>query len=276
MALPGEFLVRFWGVRGSVPCPGPATARYGGNTSCLELRCGPHLLIFDAGTGLRELSRALGAGPLEADLFFSHTHLDHICGWPWLEALGRPETKLAAWAGHLHPPHSLEGVLERFLEDGAAPVGRETLKAQIAWNTFAAGDVLRPQDGIAVLTATLNHPGGACGYRVEYGGKAVCYVTDTEHVPGKADAHVLALFAGADIAIYDSTYDDAEFPDFVAWGHSTWQEGARLAEAAGVGTFVAFHHDPGHDDERMDEIAAALDALRPGSLVAREGMVLRP
>ena len=274
MAKADDFLVRFWGVRGSVPCPGPATVRYGGNTSCLELRSGPHLLILDAGTGLRELSHALGQGPLEADLFFSHTHIDHICGWPWLEALASPETRLAVWGGHLR--EGLQGVLERFLKDAVAPVTRETLRAGIAWKAFAAGDTLQPRGGVTVRTAPLNHPGGACGYRVEYGGRAVCYVTDTEHVPGEADASVLALIAGADIAIYDSTYTDEEFPRFVAWGHSTWQEGVRLAEAAGVGTFVAFHHDPDHDDDRMDEIAAALHAARPGSLVAREGMVLRP
>ena len=111
---------------------------------------------------------------------------------------------------------------------------------------------------------------------IEFAWRALCYVTDTEHTPGRPDDTILDLIEGADIVIYDSTYTDAEYPNFVGWGHSTWQEGVRLAEAAGVRTFVAFHHDPNHDDAAMDAIAQALGAARPGSIVAREGMVLRP
>jgi phosphoribosyl 1,2-cyclic phosphodiesterase len=271
-----EFCVRFWGVRGSIPCPGPATVRYGGNTSCLEVRCGPHRIILDAGTGLRELSMALDDGPLDADLFMTHTHLDHVCGWPYLTALTDPGTRLAAWSGHLKAPHTLESVLERFLKDPVTPVNEASLKARIDWKEFALGDTLTPRDGVVVKTGPLNHPNGASGYRVEYAGKSICYITDTEHVTGAPDANVLGLIAGADIVIYDATYTDEEFPKFITWGHSTWEEGVRLCDAAGVKTFVAFHHDPSHDDDRMDAIAADLEIARPGSVVAREGMVLHP
>ncbi|MBT5432704.1 MAG: MBL fold metallo-hydrolase [Alphaproteobacteria bacterium] len=276
MAADEEFCVRFWGVRGSIPCPGPATVRYGGNTSCLEVRCGPHRIILDAGTGLRELSMALDDGPLDADLFMTHTHLDHVCGWPYLTALTDPGTRLAAWSGHLKAPHTLESVLERFLKDPVTPVNEASLKARIDWKEFALGDTLTPRDGVVVKTGPLNHPNGASGYRVEYAGKSICYITDTEHVTGAPDANVLGLIAGADIVIYDATYTDEEFPKFITWGHSTWEEGVRLCDAAGVKTFVAFHHDPSHDDDRMDAIAADLEIARPGSVVAREGMVLHP
>ncbi len=276
MSRRGDFFVRFWGVRGSVPCPGPGTVRYGGNTSCLEIRCGGRLLIMDAGTGLRGLSGSLGPGPLDADLFMTHTHLDHVCGWPYLEALTDPGTALAAWSGHLEPPHTLEGVLRRFLKDPVTPATEETVRARIAWKDFAAGDVLVPREGVTVRTAMLRHPNGACGYRVEHGGKAICYITDTEHVAGEPDRNVLGLIEGADIVIYDATYTDEEFPRFVSWGHSTWQEGVRLCDAAGVKTFVAFHHEPGRDDDRMDALAAEIEAARPGSVVAREGMALAP
>jgi len=272
----GDFFVRFWGVRGSIPCPGPATVRYGGNTSCLEVRCGERLLILDAGTGLRGLSGSLPPGPLDADLFMTHTHLDHVCGWPYLEALGDPGTRLTAWSGHLKPPHTLESVLERFLKDPVTPVHEDTLRAEIDWRAFMIGDILEPRPGITVRTAKLNHSNDACGYRVEYAGKAICYITDTEHVIDEPDENVLGLIEGADIVIYDATYTDEEFPKFITWGHSTWEEGVRLSDAAGVKTFVAFHHDPSHDDDRMDQIAADLHAARPGSVVACEGMVLRP
>ena len=271
-----RLVVKFWGVRGSIPCPGPATVRYGGNTSCIEVRCGPRLVILDAGTGLRQLSASLGDGPLDADLFMTHTHLDHVCGWPFLKALADPATRLAAWSGHLRAPHTLQGVFRRFLDDPATPLGEEEVRAQVDWKTFRVGDALVPRDGIVVRTAALNHPNGACGYRIEHAGKAVCYVTDTEHVPGAPDDNVLGLIAGADMLVYDSTYTDAEYVDRAGWGHSTWEEGVRLCEAAGVATFVAFHHDPSHDDDTMDAIAADLAAARPGSLVAREGMTLCP
>ena len=268
------FTLRFWGVRGSIACPGPTTVRYGGNTSCLEVRCGDRLLILDAGTGLRGLDATLGSAPLDADLFMTHTHLDHVCGWPFFTALTRPGGRLVAWSGHLKAPHTLESVLDRFLRDPVTPVRRDNVVAEIDWKTFAMGDTLHPRPGIVVKTASLNHPNGATGYRIEFGGRSICYVTDTEHVPDEPDRAVLDLIRGADIVVYDATYTDEEFPRFVTWGHSTWQEGARLCEEAGVKTYVVFHHDPGHDDDAMDRIAAELERVQPGSLVAREGMTL--
>ncbi len=273
----GEFYVRFWGVRGSIASPGPATVRYGGNTSCLEVRCGDRLLILDAGTGLRLLDESLDAGvPLHADLLMTHTHLDHVCGWPYFRALAQSTTQLRAWSGHLKPPHTLESVMGRFLEDKATPVHQGNVLASIDWRPFAQGDALDLGDGITVATAPLNHPNGATGYRVTYDGRSICYVTDTEHVPDHPDANVLGLIDGADIVIYDATYTDDEFPRFITWGHSTWQEGVRLCEQAGVKTYVIFHHDPSHDDDFMDAVAGDAEAARPGSIVAREGLVLRP
>ncbi|MEX2648685.1 MAG: MBL fold metallo-hydrolase [Alphaproteobacteria bacterium] len=271
-----DFFVRFWGVRGSIPCPGPDTVRYGGNTSCLEVRCDGRILILDGGTGLRLLDRALPDVSLDADVLFTHTHLDHVNGWGFFRRLSDPRHRLDVWAGHLKPPHRIETVLARFLDDPLAPVHAGNVKAALTYHDFAAGDSLAPRPGVSVRTAPLRHPNGATGYRIEFDGRSICYVTDTEHVPGQPDAAILGLIEGADIVIYDSTYTDAEFPRFLGWGHSSWQEGARLAETARVKTFVAFHHDPNHDDTAMDAIAVALSRTRPGSIVAREGMVLRP
>lgn len=269
--------MRFWGVRGSIACPGEKTVRYGGNTSCVEVRCGDRLLIFDAGTGAKPFGKELAAaGAVDADYFFSHTHFDHIVGIPFFLPAYIPKNRLEMWAGHLKPAHTMEQILRLAMTDPLFPVPLDVLQAQITFHDFEAGETLDPRPGIRVRTAPLNHPNGATGYRVEYDGKAACYVTDTEHTIGTLDANILSLIEGADVMIYDSTYTDEEFDTYVGWGHSTWQEGVRLCQEAGVGTLAIFHHDPDHDDAAMDNIAEAARAAFPGAVVAKEGMTLKP
>jgi phosphoribosyl 1,2-cyclic phosphodiesterase len=279
-ARPTDVSIRFWGVRGSIACPGPETVRYGGNTSCLEVRCGPHLVILDGGTGLRELGKELlnesGGQPIDADLFYSHTHFDHICGLPFFAPCFIPGNKIRMWAGHLLPDNNLENVLCGMMMAPLFPVPMGMLGAQVSFHDFRYGETLEPRPGLVLHTAPLNHPNGATGYRLEYGGKVITYITDTEHRAGELDENVLRLAENADVMIYDSTYTDAEYPAHVDWGHSTWEEGLRLSEAANVKTFVIFHHDPNHNDVFMDRVAVEAEAARPGTLVAREGMVLRP
>lgn len=277
MADQADFSLRFWGVRGSIACPGESYQRYGGNTSCLEVRCGPHLLIFDAGTGLRRLGDALAdEAAISGDLFLTHTHLDHIVGLPFFRPLYNRKTKFRLWAGHLKPDLTLEDTLSKFMMAPLFPVPPTVFACNISYHDFIAGETLRPAPEVRLLTAPLNHPNGATGYRIEYGGRAICYVTDTEHVEGQSDQSILDLIRGADIVIYDSTYTDAEYPSYRKWGHSTWQEGVRLCDQAGASRLVVFHHDPGHDDDFMDQVAREAEATRPGTVVAREGMVLIP
>jgi phosphoribosyl 1,2-cyclic phosphodiesterase len=277
MVTSGKVSVRFWGVRGSIACPGPETVRYGGNTSCVEIRCGDHLLIMDGGTGLRELGSALlKNGPINADLFYTHTHFDHICGLPFFGPAYVRGNKIRLWAGHLLPDHCLEDVLCGMMMAPLFPVPMSLLTTQVSFKDFRHGETLHPRAGITLRTGALNHPNGATGYRVEYGGKSVAYITDTEHRKTGLDQNVLALIDGADVFIYDSTYTEAEYPAHLDWGHSTWEEGVRLADAAKVKTFVIFHHDPSHDDAFMDGVGGAARKLRPSTIVAREGMVLIP
>jgi phosphoribosyl 1,2-cyclic phosphodiesterase len=276
MADSGTISVRFWGVRGSIACPGPDTVRYGGNTSCVEIRCGGELLIMDGGTGLRELGRdLLKNGPINADLFYTHTHFDHICGLPFFGPAYVRGNMIRLWAGHLLPDNGIEDVLCGMMMAPLFPVPMSLLNPQVSFCDFHQGQTLQPRPGITLRTGKLNHPNGATGYRVEHGGKVVAYITDTEHREGGLDQNVLALIDRADIFIYDSTYTEAEYPDHVDWGHSTWEEGVRLADAAKVKTFVIFHHDPSHDDAFMDRVASDAQARRPGTIVAREGMVLQ-
>ena len=276
-----DFFVRFWGVRGSIACPGPGTMRYGGNTSCLEVNCDGRLLVLDAGTGIHALGTDIVRnrphdGPFTADLFFTHTHFDHICGFPFFAPAFAAENRLSIWAGHLLPERTVREVLIYLMMDPLFPIPIDTMHAELDFHDFVAGEALQPHDGVVVRTAPLNHPNRATGYRIEYGGRSICYVTDTEHVPGKPDRNILGLIEGADLFIYDSTYTDDEFADHVEWGHSTWQEGVRLADAAKTKTLVVFHHNPDHDDDFMDRIAGEAEKARAGTLVAREGMVLTP
>lgn len=269
------FSVKFWGVRGSIASPGPTTMRYGGNTSCLEVRCGDNLLIFDAGTGIRELGdKLMRAGGVELDLFFTHTHFDHICGLPFFAPAYAPKNKLRLWAGHLPPGQALRGVVSDLMSAPLFPVPVDIMSAAVEFHEFAAGTTLHPAPGVNLRTAALNHPNGAVGYRIEFDGRAICYVTDTEHFEGRRDATVTALVRDADVMIYDCTYTDAEYPSRVGWGHSTWEECLRIARDAGVKTPVIFHHDPTRNDDMLDQLSRDADAAFQGAVVAREGLVI--
>lgn len=275
MGADGRLTLKFWGVRGSIACPGPRTVRYGGNTSCVEIRCGEHLLIFDAGTGIRELAATFKIGePVVANLFLTHTHIDHICGLPFFEPLFWPDTNLEIWAGHLPEELSIRQVLGRLMVDPLWPVQLEDVAGRIKFHDFAAGDHLEPLGGVSVQTVALNHPNGATGYRVNYREKSVCYVTDTEHFADRMDENILNLVKNADVLIYDSTFTPDDYSKRVGWGHSTWEEGVKLARRAGVNKFFVFHHNPAHSDDDMDAISEEVRAIMTNAVVAEEGMML--
>jgi len=267
----GANTLRFWGTRGGIASPGPYTHRYGGNTSCIELRCGPHLLILDAGTGLRAMG--IGCGSVDADLLLTHTHLDHIQGLGFFEPLNDPGTHLRIHGGHL-PEAELRAAITCSLSPPLMPAILPLMRADIRIATLPIGQPTALHPGLPVTAGQLRHPGNAVGYRIEYAGKSVAYVTDTEHLPGKRDAAVLGLARGADVFIYDSNYTDEEFPQRVGWGHSTWEEAVRLADAAGVRQLVLFHHDPTRTDDQLDAIVSSAVAARPGTIAAAEGLVV--
>jgi phosphoribosyl 1,2-cyclic phosphodiesterase len=266
--------IRFWGVRGSLPTPGPSTVRYGGNTPCVELRCGPHLLILDAGSGAREFGRELAASgvPVDADILLSHTHLDHICGLPFFAPMFDPATKLRFWGGHLATPEANAEALARIWRAPLMPDLEPAFRAELTFQNFTAGETLEPHPGLRVGTVALNHPGNAIGYRVEWGGASVCYITDTEPPAQGLDQQLLRFVTSSDVMICDASFTDDEYKSRVGWGHSTWRAAADLADAAAIGQLVLFHHDPGHNDTMMDTIARDIVARRPGSLTAMEGM----
>jgi phosphoribosyl 1,2-cyclic phosphodiesterase len=268
--------VRFWGVRGSIACPGPDTLRYGGNTPCVEVRCGDHHLIFDAGTGIRALGNALAQGKNgnHFEIFLSHGHIDHVVGLPFFAPLFVKDQVVRVWAGSLQPTGGVEEAIRKLMSFPLFPLQVEALQATLQFHDVHAGDIIELRSGLTLRTAPLRHPGGSTGYRFDHDGRSVAYVTDVEIGTGALDPALLALAKDASLLILDTTYTDEEYPSHVGWGHSTWQQGIRLADAAGADRLCLFHHDPEHDDAFMDRIKAAADKARPGTIVASEGMTL--
>ncbi len=266
-----SFVVRFWGVRGSIACPSPYHVRYGGNTSCVSFTMGDYHLILDAGTGIRPLGQFLNKLDVrQSTILLTHTHWDHINGFPFFGPAFLPDRHFRILAGHLKNDGGIQQILATQMHTPMFPVPLEAMKAKLEFEDFQSGETFNLTPEIVVKTCGLNHPNGATAYRVEYEGKSVCYVTDTEHVPGQPDQAILSLIDGADLVIYDSTYTDEEFPGKVGWGHSTWQEGMRLCRMANVKRYAIFHHDPDHDDDFMDAIGAEAKSLWDGCFVARE------
>jgi phosphoribosyl 1,2-cyclic phosphodiesterase len=148
------------------------------------------------------------------------------------------------------------------------------IRARVDYHQFAAGSVLDLGGGVTVRTAMLLHPGGCVGYRIEWSGRAMVYATDTAHGDPTTDAALRALCQGAGLLIYDAMFTDEEYPSRIAWGHSTWREGVRLADSGGVRQLVLFHHAPFRDDKAVTALAAAAAAIRPGTIAAREGLEL--
>jgi phosphoribosyl 1,2-cyclic phosphodiesterase len=264
--------VTFWGVRGSIPCPARTHVQFGGNTSCVHVSVGGEEIILDAGTGIRGLGRSFQRRGIDrATLLLSHTHWDHICGFPFFTPAYDPQWSMRILAGHLPHEAGIRSVLASQMTDPMFPVPLEAMRGASSFDDFSAGDTFTLGRDVVVRTAPLRHPNGATGYRIEHAGVSFCYVTDTEHEVGKLDERILGLIEGADLVLYDSTYTDDEFGAKVGWGHSTWQEGVRLCRAAGARRLGIFHHDPDHDDTFMKGVAVAAKASWKGAFVVREG-----
>ena len=278
--LSSEFVVQFWGVRGSIPAPGSETVRYGGNTSCIEIRVDGKRLIFDGGTGLRMLGKSLTPQmPLEAYMFFTHYHWDHIQGVPFFHPIFSKGNHL-----HIHGQAPQEGEIMKMKEHfynrvlhTNSPVPVREIKADLTFYDLVCGETFTLGD-ITIETRPLNHPNGAMGYRINWQKYSIVYCTDTEHFSDRLDDNVLDLAKDADILIYDAMYTDDEYSNpqspKIGWGHSTWQEGVKLAKAAGVKKLAIFHHEPNHNDELLDQIAVEVKQAFSGSFLAHEGMIV--
>ncbi len=273
-----DFKVRFWGVRGSIPTPGLSTSNVGGNTSCVEVRCGDKLIILDAGSGIRELGNSLIKDtPFEATILFSHLHWDHIQGFPFFTPILVPGNKLNMFA-EKKLNKTFESLMSGQMVYPHFPITLKDLTAQITFNEIEFGDVINLGD-VVIRTSRNNHPDSCIAFRIEYGGRALVYSTDTEHY-SCIDPVLLKASKDADCIIYDATYDNDEYSGAngsipkTGWGHSTWQEGVKLVKAANIKRLVLFHHDPSHDDNKITQIEADAQKEFANTIAAREGMEL--
>jgi phosphoribosyl 1,2-cyclic phosphodiesterase len=270
-----RFQVKVWGARGSIAVAGADFEKYGGNTACIEVRCGEHRLIFDAGSGIREAGLDMLADQTQqVDLFFSHCHYDHIIGLPFFKPLYNPSIVVNVWSGHLAGVMTTAEMIKQFVSPPYFPVKLDICKASLDFHDFRAGDVLSPRPGISIRTFTLNHPGGCIGYRIEWGGKALALVFDIEHVEGVLDPTALELMADADLAIYDSAFTESEMDRYRGFGHSTWEQGVKLAQQAKAKRLMLFHHAPSRTDGEMALIERLAQEAFPATVAARDGMLL--
>ncbi len=271
----GKVNIRFWGVRGSISSPGRETVRYGGDTSCTEIRCGKEILILDAGSGIRKLgAKILKEKTQHINILFSHFHWDHIQGFPFFGPVFNKKYSITM-VGERKMNFTLEQLFTAQLMFPYFPLSLGELEAKIRFHELRKNDTIK-MNNVTIKTACLNHPGGCIGYRIEYGGKSFVYATDTEHY-SCIDKSLYRLSLNADILVYDCNYTEDEYsgksgPPRTGWGHSTWKQGVKVAKAAEVRKFILFHHDPSHDDKFIDKLEREARKEFKESYAAYEGM----
>ncbi len=272
--------ITFWGVRGSIATSGPEFARVGGNTTCVEVEADGERLVLDAGTGLRGLggkltseARLLGR-PVEATMLFSHLHWDHIQGFPFFAPLFVPSTRLELYGPREASGVTIEEALARQMQPPLFPVRLADTASKKRFHTIGDGSVLE-LGGFTVRVRALEHPQGSLGFRIERGGRSLCFATDTEQSAEVVDEALVDLARGVDLFICDAQYTEAEYdgregPSRRGWGHSTYVAAANAARAAGVKRLVLTHHDPSHDDATIARIEREARSLFSASIAARE------
>jgi len=300
-------IVKFWGVRGSIPCPGPKTCKYGGNTACIEIQFPQEnrLVIIDAGSGLRELGNHLVAqdlpkGPIQADIFLTHTHWDHILGFPFFAPNFIPGTKLNVYGPVTYENDSLQDIVGGQLSYQYFPIRQSELAAEITYHNMKEERVDLGDD-IFLTTKYLNHPILCLGYRFEYRGRVFCTAYDTEpfqnvfctdpedpsydetmaregELVAREENERLAEFVkGADLLVYDAQYTRDEYESTrKGWGHSAIEDVAALAQSLDIRSTALFHHEPVRTDDQLDALSKLHchpgESGRPKIFFAREGM----
>ena len=266
-------LVKFWGVRGGIPTPEASNLAYGGNTPCVEIRFRDRLrLILDAGTGLRGLGNAMVQErqdpPAQTHVFLSHFHWDHIQGLPFFAPLYSSDWKLTIHSSR--PVPELQAALTTQMNHPYFPAAA-AIRAEVTHRQLSSAGVALEE--LTVRPFALHHPGGSTGYRIDSPGASIVFATDHEHGDAAGDSSLRQHAEGADLLIYDAQYTPQEYEDRKGWGHSTWLEGARLAESAGVKQLILFHHDARRSDSGVSELEQAARTVFGNTIAVREGWI---
>jgi phosphoribosyl 1,2-cyclic phosphodiesterase/ActR/RegA family two-component response regulator len=293
----GDTILRFWGVRGSIPTPGSKTVYYGGNTACVEVRSDGEIIILDAGTGIRnlgvQLAEEFGNSSLSLTVLITHTHWDHIQGFPFFPPAYNPQNHIRVLS-YESARKGLQATLESQMESPYFPISMQEMPSSIIIEelkdmTFSLGQV-------KVKATFVNHPGVCAGYRLFTSGGSIAYIPDNElfqrfstmaqkgqeadRFARKQDQNLTEFLQETDILIIDSQYDSKEYPEHIGWGHSCFEDSVDLAVRANVKQLFLFHHDPNHDDDKITEMLGRARELaaRAGSKLkveaAREGVEL--
>lgn len=270
----GPVLIRFWGVRGSIPTPGLETAAFGGNTSCVEIRVGDQIIILDAGSGIRGLGKALmresKGQPMNITMLVTHTHWDHIQGFPFFIPAYNPKVNVRI-LGYEGAVHGLRSALFEQMQSAFFPIGLNQMASHVTFDEL--DDMQFDLGSVQVRTIFSNHPGICLGYRLTTPEGDIVYMPDHEayerhemerqKVAGETshpgleyarsqDEKVIEFIRDAEVVISDSQYDRVEYPTRLGWGHTCADDTVDLAMRAGVKQLFLFHHDPDHHDEKIE------------------------
>ena len=271
-----QVLVRCWGTRGSIPTPGPHTVRHGGNTTCFEVQHNGTRLIFDAGSGIRPLGMDLvEKGPNAIHIFLTHFHWDHIQGFPFFAPLYDEEDSIKV-VGPRQKSIDVQNLFAGQMGPIYFPVPYSVVAATMMFEHLNEGAY--EVDGFNLEVMRVKHPSYVTAYRIEVGGKVICFVPDNEldstiyDVAPDFDRRITEFVGDADLLVHDSMYTEEEYPHRAGWGHSTFTQSLRLAEDGGAKKLLFFHHDPMRTDDELDEIVSRMrdDAAGRGSSVEME------
>ncbi|MFZ0544407.1 MAG: MBL fold metallo-hydrolase [Candidatus Promineifilaceae bacterium] len=272
--------IRFWGVRGTIPAPGPDTVRLGGNTACLDvLTSDKQLIVIDAGSGIRRLGIALAEefpGRIVGTVLVSHTHWDHIQGFPFFAPLIGPHSRQNRFVivGQKRVGRQLENVLAGQIIEPYLPFAFKELAADIHVKEVSGGEKIVIGDDTIIRVAELRHPGGCLGFRIENNGHVFTYCTDSSHEEDHLTENVLKLAQGADLLVHDAQYSLEQRKEFPDYGHSSWLEAVKVAQKANVGCLALFHYDPNASDDYMESVLLKARELFPHTILSQEGLEL--
>ncbi|MBO4643031.1 MAG: MBL fold metallo-hydrolase [Alphaproteobacteria bacterium] len=267
--------VTFWGVRGSIPCCSAEYTEYGGNTSCIQVTLDDKTVIFDAGSGLRMLgNRLVEQKTTDITLLISHTHWDHVCGFPFFTPIFEKESNIGIYAPFQQSGQSAQEIFSLLMSAPFFPLPLQAIPSVLHFHNFKASDKFSLFDGqIDVQTIPLTHPNGAAGYRLTYKNKSISYISDYEHAPTLSDK-LINFIKGSDLMIYDAMYTPEEYKRFPGWGHSTWEQAGLLTQAADIKKTALFHHAPSHTDACMRQIEQQAQAMDARLFAAKENLTL--